>query len=39
MSNNNTAARVALIQSNRTWSSLDEVARAITTASEIERHL
>ena len=32
-------ARVALIQSNRTWSPLDDVARAVSVASETERRI
>jgi len=39
MSNDFTAARVALIQSVRTWSTPEEVAKAIAVASETERHL
>jgi hypothetical protein len=36
---NSLAARVALIQSNRTWSELNEVAAAVAVASESERRI
>jgi len=36
---NSLDARVALIQSNRTWSELDKVALAVSIASESERRI
>jgi hypothetical protein len=39
MSNEFTATRAALIESNRRWSPPEEVAKAIAAASEVERHL
>ena len=36
---NSLDARVALIQSNRTWSELREVAKAVSVASELERQI
>ena len=39
MTQNPLAARVALIQSNRTWSELNEVATAVAVASESERRI
>ncbi len=39
MNDNSLATRVALIQSNRTWSSLEEVALAVSVASATERRL
>ena len=39
MTQNSLDARVALIQSNRTWSELKEVALAVSIASESERRI
>jgi len=36
---NSLGARVALIQSNRTWSELEEVAKAVSAASELEHRV
>ena len=39
MTENSLAERVALIQSNRTWSELTEVAKAVSVASEFEHRI